>query len=88
MAGITNKDIFEEFTRLIREENVTDEQLMKEYGGMPIYVPSWKLNGRNSKIIDDYLKHKLTPKELASKYDLSLGQIYEIIKTTREPSLL
>lgn len=85
---ITTKEIFEEFVRRIREDEVTDEQLMRDYGGMPIYVPSFKLNGRNKLIIDDYTENKLSPKELATKYDLSLGRIYEIIKTVREPSLL
>ena len=86
--AVTNQEIFEEFTRRIREDNATDEELMQDYGGMPIYVPSFKLNGRNDKIIDDYVKHKLSPKKLASKYDLSLGRIYEIIKDVREPTLL
>lgn len=86
MAEVTNKDIFEEFTRRIREDGASNEELMEEYGGMPIYVPSWKLNGRNDKIIEDYNKG-LKPKELKHKYDLSLGQIYEIIKDVREPSL-
>jgi len=88
MSAVTNKDIFEEFTRRIREDGATDEDLMEEYGGMPIYIPSWKLNGRNTKIIEDFTENKLTPKELKRKYDLSLGQIYEIIKVVREPALL
>lgn len=87
MAEVTNKDIFEEFTRRIREDGLSDEELMEEYGGMPIYVPSFKLNGRNTKIIDDYVENKLSPKELATKYDLSLGRTYEILREVREPSL-
>lgn len=87
MSAVTNKDIFEEFTRRIREDNATDEDLMEEYGGMPIYVPSWSLNGRNDIIIADY-KDGLTPKDLKFKYNLSLGRIYEIIKGVREPTLL
>lgn len=86
--AISTKDIFEEFVRRVREDKATDEELMRDYGGMPIYVPSFKLNGRNQLIIDDYEKNKLAPKELATKYDLSLGRIYEIIKVVREPSLL
>lgn len=87
MSAVTNKDIFEEFTRRIREDNATDEELMEEYGGMPIYVPSWNLNGRNDIIIADH-KDGLTPKDLKFKYNLSLGRIYEIIKGVREPTLL
>jgi len=86
MATVTNKDIFEEFTRRIREDGATDNELMKEYGGMPIFIPSWNLNGRNSVILDDY-KKGLTPTELKFKFNLSLGRIYEIIKDAREPSL-
>jgi len=87
MSAVTNRDIFEEFTRRIREDGATDDELMEEYGGMPIYVPSWNLNGRNNLIIDDY-KKGMTPKELKFKYNLSLGRIYEIIKEVREPTLL
>ena len=87
MSAVTNKDIFEEFTRRIREDGASDDELMKEYGGMPIYIPSWNLNGRNNLILDDY-KEGLTPKELKFKYKLSLGRIYEIIKDVREPTLL
>jgi len=86
MTEITNKEIFEEFTRRIREDGVSDEELMEEYGGMPIHVPSWNLNGRNTSIIKDY-KDGLSPKELKFKYNLSLGRIYAIIKDVREPSL-
>lgn len=84
--SITNKDIFEDFTRRIRE-GATDEEMMKEYGGMPIYVPSWCMNGRNEEIIKDYTENKLSPKELKLKYALSLSRIYEIIGEVREPAL-
>lgn len=86
MSVVTNKDIFEEFTRRIREDGATDDELMEEYGGMPIYVPSWNLNGRNNLIIQDF-KDGLNPKALKFKYNLSLGRIYEIIKDVREPGL-
>lgn len=84
--SISNKDIFEDFTRRIRE-GATDEDMMREYGGMPIYVPSWCMNGRNDEIIKDYTENKLSPKELKLKYALSLSRIYEIIGEAREPSL-
>lgn len=84
--SLTNKDIFEDFTRRIRE-GASDEEMMREYGGMPIYVPSWCMNGRNDEIIKDYTENKLTPKELKLKYALSLSRIYEIISEAREPSL-
>jgi Mor family transcriptional regulator len=84
--SITNKDIFEDFTRRIRE-GATDEEMMREYGGMPIYVPSWSMNGRNDEIIKDYTENKLSPKELKFKYKLSLSRVYEIIGEVREPSL-
>lgn len=86
--AITNKDIFEEFCRRIREDGASDEELMQDYGGMPIYVPSWCMNGRNSEIIKDYTEDKLSPKELAMKYRLSLSRIYEIIDSVRNPQLL
>jgi len=84
--SITNKDIFTDFTRRIRE-GASDEEIMQEYGGMPIYVPSWCMNGRNDEIIKDYIENKLSPKELKLKYALSLSRIYEIIGEAREPPL-
>lgn len=86
--AVTNKDIFEEFCRRIREDGASDEELMQDYGGMPIYVPSWCMNGRNNEIIKDYTEEKLSPKELAMKYRLSLSRIYEIIDPVRNPQLL
>ncbi len=83
---ITNKDIFKDFTSRIRE-GASDEDMMREYGGMPIYVPSWCMNGRNDEIIKDYTENKLSPKELKFKYELSLSRIYEIIGLVREPAL-
>lgn len=85
--AVTNFDIFSEFCRRIREDGATNEELMQEYGGMPIYVPSWQLNGRNDVIIHDYTEKGLSPKELAMKYSLSLSRIYEIIGDVRNPSL-
>lgn len=84
--SITNKDIFEDFTRRIRE-GASDEEMMRQYGGMPIYVPSWCMNGRNDEIIKDYTENSLSPKELKLKYHLSLSRVYEIIGDVREPSL-
>jgi len=84
---VTNLDIFREFARRIREDRATDEELMQEYGGMPIYVPSWQLNGRNDEIIKDYTENKLSPKALKMKYSLSLSRIYEIIGEVRTPQL-
>jgi Mor family transcriptional regulator len=86
--AVTNKDIFEEFCRRIREEGATDAELMKDYGGMPIYVPSWSLNGRNNEILSDYIDNHLSPKELAMRYNLSLSRIYEILDPVRNPPLL
>jgi Mor family transcriptional regulator len=85
--AVTNKDIFEEFCRRIREDNASNEKLMQEYGGMPIYVPSWCLNGRNNEILSDYIDNHLSPKELAMRYNLSLSRIYEILDPVRNPSL-
>lgn len=84
---VTNLDIFTEFCRRIREDGATNEELMQEYGGMPIYIPSWQLNGRNEEIIKDYSENKLSPKALKMKYSLSLSRIYEIIGEVRTPQL-
>jgi len=85
--AITNFEIFEQFYKRIAQDRATIADLMQEYGGMPIYIPSWCLNGRNDEIVKDYLENKLSPKELSLKYHLSLSRIYEILGKVRTPSL-
>jgi len=85
--AITNFEIFEQFYKRIAQDGASLSDLMREYGGMPIYVPSWGSNGRNKELVEDYLINKLSPKELALKYHLSLSRVYEILGETRTPSL-
>ena len=82
--AVTNKDIFEQFCSMIRK-GATNEEMMKEYGGMAIPVPSYKLNGRDDEIRRRYIEDKADPKVLAREFDLGISQIYRIIKPVREP---
>lgn len=90
---VTTVELFEEFFNKIKEcDSITD--IYKEFGGSSIYVPSYKSVCRNEEILNEY--EALTKegaggsgiiRRLASKYDLSVSQVYAITKERREPSL-
>ena len=82
--ALTNLEIFELFCDLIRG-GATNEELMKEYGGSSIPVPSYKLHGRDDEIRRKFVEEHHDPKELARQYDLSLSQIYRILEPVRKP---
>jgi len=90
---VTTVELFEEFFQKIKEcDSIID--IYKEFGGSSIYVPSYKSVCRNEEILNEYeamLKDGRSGsgiiRKLASKYDLSVSQIYAITKDIREPSL-
>ncbi|OHE14120.1 Mor transcription activator family protein [Sulfurimonas sp. RIFOXYD2_FULL_34_21] len=90
---VTTVELFEQFFQKIKEcDSITD--IYKEFGGSSIYVPSYKSVCRNKEILNEYealIKEGAQGsgiiRRLASKYDLSVSQIYAITKDIREPSL-
>ena len=82
---ITNFEVFEAFVAFVREHDNIDE-ILKEYGGSQLYIPSYKTISRNDNVIEDFLGGMSIP-ELRRKYDLSSNRIYEITREVREPKL-
>jgi len=78
---ITTKELFEEFYKYVKESNNIGE-VLKEYGGSSIYLPSYKSTYRNDDIIEEY-KKGATVRELSKKYDISTTAIYAITKELR-----
>lgn len=78
---ITNKELWEEFYQQIKDsENISE--IVKEYGGSSVYVPSYKSTYRNDDIIEEF-ENGSSIKELAKKHDLSETSIYAITKELR-----
>ena len=89
-VSLTNLDFFQELFDFIKQEDITLNDTLKEYGGTNYYLPSYKTVGRNDEIVAEYKEkfgQKNLAKTLAIKYDLSEPQIYAITKEVREPTL-
>ena len=86
---INSFDIFAEFYNRVKEsESMAD--IIKEYGGANIYVPSYKGTFRNYDILKEYEEGiklgKSSPvviRELAAKHSLSYNSVCAIIKEIR-----
>ncbi len=90
MTAISNFDLFEELFKFIKNDTVTLEQTIKEFGGTSYYIPSYKTTCRNEELLKEYESRMTEPaiiKKLAKKYELSEAQIYLITKPVREPTL-
>lgn len=83
--AVSNFELFEAFVVFIREHDDIDE-ILREYGGSQLYIPSYKTVSRNDNVIEDFLEGMSIP-ELRRKYDLSSNRIYEITREVREPKL-
>ena len=84
---ITNYDLFEDFYQFIRDGSSIKE-VIKEYGGSSLYIPSFKTAYRNDEIKDKYTELtnqgvKKVTRLLAREYELSEAQIYSITKDLR-----
>lgn len=79
--NVTNFDIFEEFFNQI-QSGATIRDIVKEYGGMSIYVPSYGLTYRKGDVMEAYNRGD-QPKRIARDQGLSLSRVYEIIKEER-----
>ena len=86
---INSFDIFAEFYNRVKEsEGMAD--IIKEYGGANIYVPSYKGTFRNYDILKEYEEGiklgKSSPvviREIATKHSLSYNSVCAIIKEIR-----
>ncbi|MBV5348386.1 hypothetical protein JZU61_01750 [bacterium] len=76
--NVTNFDIFEEFFNQI-QSGATMRDIIKEYGGMGIYVPSYAFTFRKADVMEAHSRGD-SPKLIARDQRLSLSRVYEIIK--------
>ena len=79
---VTNKEIFEEFYQQVKNSKNISE-IVKSYGGSPIYVPSYKSTYRNDDILKSY-KEGLSIRNLSKEFNLSEAQIYNLTLKVRE----
>ncbi|EPW6616307.1 Mor transcription activator family protein, partial [Campylobacter coli] len=86
---LSNNDYFEYFINFVK--NNDKREILKEFGGANIYIPSYKTLLRDEELKEDFktlIKQGLTTKnaslECAKKYDLSLNAVYLITKELRE----
>ena len=90
---INNFDLFVEFYNKVKESSDISE-IIKEYGGASIYVPSYKATFRNQDILRQYDEgiklgkpRPVVIREIAAKHNLSYNSVCAITKELREPSL-
>jgi Mor family transcriptional regulator len=84
---ITNLDLVKEFVKFIKSAASLDE-VIKEYGGCSIYIPSYKTVYRNDEIRVKYLEMRESKAtnialHLAREYDVTTRQIYTITQDLR-----
>ncbi|WP_298026852.1 Mor transcription activator family protein [uncultured Campylobacter sp.] len=84
---INNFELFVEFYERIKK-SANQSEILKDFGGANIYIPSYKATFRNDDIRKEYkegLKAGKTKtiliRELAAKFDLSYSTISKIIKS-------
>ena len=78
---VNNKEIFEEFYRFCKEHSI--EEVIKEYGGGEIYVPSYKSTHRDEEIYKRY-KSGESLRVLAREYNLSISRVRAIIRRYKQ----
>jgi Mor family transcriptional regulator len=83
--GLSKAEIFEAFYDYCQEHTLSE--VIQEYGGGNIYVPSYKALFRDDDIYRDYMDG-MDVVALRRKYDLSERSVYKILsKMKRQPSL-
>lgn len=91
---LSNQDIFLEFYNCVKNSHDVKE-VIKEYGGANIYIPSYKNTHRDDDLLNKYKALRLNGyskaqavRELVRDFSLSQVRIYEILATKSEqPSL-
>lgn len=74
---ITNKDIFSHFVKFCKNHSI--EEIIEEFGGGHIYIPSYKTTYRDQQIYNLYKQGK-SIKSLKKQFSLSDSRIRSIIK--------
>ena len=74
---LSNKDIFEHFIEYAKTHTI--EEIIEEFGGGHIYIPSYKSTFRDAQILKLY-KQGISLKKLKRKFNLSESRIRSIIK--------
>jgi Mor family transcriptional regulator len=74
---VTNKEIFEEFYHFCKNKNM--EEVIREYGGDCIYIPSYKRVGRDKKIYQAW-KKGVSLRSISKRFNLSLNRVRQIVK--------
>ena len=87
---ISNLDIFMQLYDLIKQSK-SPSDVVKEFGGSNVYVPSYKSTYRNEDILKEYREAidagkdpNKTIRELAAKHNLSYNSICNIIKESKK----
>lgn len=87
---LNNFDLFIEFYNSVKEStNIKD--ILKQYGGGNIYIPSYKGTYRNGEIIKKYndgvkmgKNTTLLIRQIAAEYDLSYNTVLNITRGVRD----
>ena len=90
---VSNVEICDEMFNRI-QSGATKKEILQDFGGANIYVPSYKTILRDDELFEEYKKLReagLTQKKimlmLKQKFDLSEQQLYRIIADKSQPSL-
>jgi len=88
MCILSNFDFFEDLFNAIKESDSIND-VIKEYGGSSIYIPSYKSIYLHDDIRKKYLEYKENNtqgavKKLSREFGISERQIYSITKELRE----
>ena len=74
---VDNKDIFLHFIDFCKNHSI--EEVIEEFGGGHIYIPSYKTTYRDQQIYDLYKEGK-SIRELKKQFSLSYSRIRSIIR--------
>lgn len=90
---VSNIEIFRELFERIKK-GASEKEILQEFGGSNIYIPSYKTIWRDEDIFAAYQtlqKANTTQKKimltLKQQFDLSEQQLYRIISDKSQPSL-
>lgn len=85
---ISNYEIFQETYKFIKDSE-SEKEVLKEFGGSSIYIPSFKSIYRNEEIREKYTHMRNEGKtgivkKLAYEYNLTESQIFRLTKMIRD----